>query len=60
MGKPRLLPTPPFSIGRELAFDPLTYSGFTGYAQKEWLLRVQTAILSFLMAMGGGKNNKVS
>ncbi|MDR9837810.1 ornithine carbamoyltransferase [Herbaspirillum huttiense] len=49
MGKPRLLPTPPFSIGRELAFDPLTYPGFTGYAQKEWLLRVQTAILSFLL-----------
>jgi ornithine carbamoyltransferase len=45
MGSPKLLPTPPFSIGRELAFDPLTYAGFVGYAQKELLVPVQRAIL---------------
>ncbi|HSW04965.1 ornithine carbamoyltransferase [Aquabacterium sp.] len=45
MGHPRLLPTPPFSIGRELSFDPLAYAGFVGYQQKELLLPVQTAIV---------------
>ena len=45
MGQPKLLPTPPFAIGRELAFDPLHYPGFTGYRQKELLLPVQKAIL---------------
>jgi ornithine carbamoyltransferase len=48
MGHPRLMPTPPFSIGRELAFDPLTYSGFVGYQQKELLLPVQKAIMSYV------------
>lgn len=48
MGHPKLLPTPPFSIGRELAFDPLTYSGFTGYKQKELLLPVQRAIIDYV------------
>lgn len=47
MGNPRLLPTPPFTIGRELAFDPATYSGFTGYRQKELLAPVQAAILRY-------------
>ncbi len=45
LGEPLLLPTPPFSIGRELAFDPLTTKNFTGYAQKRALLDVQKAIL---------------
>jgi ornithine carbamoyltransferase len=45
MGQPKLLPTPPFTIGRELAFDPLHYPGFAGYRQKELLLPVQRAIL---------------
>ena len=45
MGRPRLLPTPPFSIGRELSFDPCSYAGFTGYAQKKVLVPVQKAIL---------------
>ncbi len=49
MGNPKLLPTPPFSIGRELAFDPLDYDGFMGYAQKGDLLSVQRAILSHLL-----------
>jgi hypothetical protein len=49
MGKPKLLPTPPFSIGREIALDPLQYKGFMGYEQKIDLLTVQKAILSYLM-----------
>ena len=50
MGKPKLLPTPPFSVGREIALDPLLYKGFMGYEQKLDLLTVQKAILSHLMA----------
>jgi ornithine carbamoyltransferase len=50
LGDPKLLPTPPFSIGREIAFDPLQYQGFMGYEQKIDLLLVQKAILSYLMA----------
>ena len=49
MGKPKLLPTPPFSIGLEMALDPLQYKGFMGYEQKIDLLTVQKAILSYLM-----------
>lgn len=49
MGYPRLLPTPPFSIGRELAFDPLSYAGFVGYEQKKLLLPVQKAILCHVL-----------
>jgi ornithine carbamoyltransferase len=48
MGYPKLLPTPPFSIGRELSFDPLTYFEFVGYKQKELLLPVQRAIVRFV------------
>jgi len=50
MGNPKLLPTPPFSIGREIDFDPVHYKGFMGYEQKIDLLTVQKAILSYLMA----------
>jgi ornithine carbamoyltransferase len=49
MGNPKLLPTPPFTIGRELTFDPLAYVGFVGYKQKELLLPVQKAILRYLL-----------
>ena len=49
LGNPKLLPTPPFSIGKEVSFDPLTYSGFLGYEQKSILLSVQRAILAYLM-----------
>jgi ornithine carbamoyltransferase len=49
MGHPKLLPTPPFSLGREIAFDPVQYKGFMGYEQKIDLLAVQKAILSYLM-----------
>jgi ornithine carbamoyltransferase len=45
MGNPKLLPTPPFTIGRELSFDPCGYGGFTGYEQKQLLVPVQAAIL---------------
>ena len=48
LGSPSLLPTPPFSIGRELAFDPLNDAGFTGYDQKRLLLPVQKAILRYV------------
>lgn len=50
MGHPKLLPTPPFSIGHEIALDPLHDKGFMGYEQKMALLPVQKAILSYLMA----------
>jgi len=49
MGNPVLLPTPPFSIGRELEFDPLSYPRFAGYSQKALLLPVQKAILRYLL-----------
>jgi ornithine carbamoyltransferase len=49
LGNPLLLPTPPFTIGEELAFDPLTYPGFVGYRQKEWLLPVQQAVVAYFL-----------
>lgn len=49
MGQPLLLPTPPFSIGLELAFDPVTYAGFVGYRQKDFLLPVQRAIVRWAL-----------
>jgi ornithine carbamoyltransferase len=52
MGDPKLSPTPPFLIGRELAFDPLTYAGFVGYQQKDLLLPVQKAILRYALDDG--------
>lgn len=48
MGSPPLLPTPPFSIGKELLFDPRDYAGFAGYGQKKLLVSVQKAILHYL------------
>ena len=48
MGRPILLPTPPFTIGREVDFDPLTYGNFAGYDQKLYLLKVQTAIIRYV------------
>jgi ornithine carbamoyltransferase len=47
MGRPALLPTPPFTIGREVLFDPVAYAGFVGYEQKQLLLPVQKAILRY-------------
>lgn len=49
LGQPALLPTPPFGIGRELAFDPVTAPGFVGHAQKQLLLPVQQALLRHLL-----------
>ncbi|MES2613554.1 MAG: ornithine carbamoyltransferase [Pseudomonadota bacterium] len=49
MGHPVLLPTPPFSIGCELAFDPVLYPRFAGYEQKKLLLPVQKAIIRHLL-----------
>jgi len=45
LGNPKLLPTPPFYIGKEVGFDPVAYAGFVGYEQKRVLLSVQRAIL---------------
>lgn len=50
MGSPVLLPTPPFQVGRELRFDPRSYPGFAGYAQKQLLLPVHKAILRHVAA----------
>lgn len=49
MGSPALLPTPPFTLGRELTVDPVAYPGFVGYAQKELLLPVQRAIVRWAL-----------
>jgi ornithine carbamoyltransferase len=49
MGLPLLLPTPPFTIGQELDFDPLTYANFAGYEQKLCLLKVQKAIIRYVI-----------
>ena len=47
MGSPALLPTPPFTIGREVLLDPVAYQGFVGYEQKKLLIPVQKAILRY-------------
>jgi ornithine carbamoyltransferase len=49
LGEPRLLPTPPFSIGRELGFDPVA-ERFVGYRQKLALLPVQRAVITDCLA----------
>lgn len=49
MGNPVLLPTPPFTVGAELTFDPLTYPHFAGYSQKAALLDVQKAIIRWAL-----------
>ena len=49
MGLPLLLPTPPFTIGEELDFDPITYANFAGYDQKLYLLKVQKAIIRYVI-----------
>lgn len=53
LGTPALLPTPPFTLGRELAVDPAAYPGFVGYAQKALLLPVQMAIVRWLLEGAG-------
>lgn len=49
MGLPLLLPTPPFTIGEELDFDPTTYTNYSGYEQKLYLLKVQKAIIRYVI-----------
>ena len=49
LGHPRLLPTPPFTIGQELNFDPTQVDNFIGYEQKYSLLAVQRAIILFFL-----------
>lgn len=49
MGNPVLLPTPPFTVGKEIQFDPVTYNFFAGYAQKSCLLDVQKAIIRWAL-----------
>ncbi|MGA1327590.1 MAG: ornithine carbamoyltransferase [Rubrivivax sp.] len=49
LGSPALLPTPPFTIGAELAFDPAPHPRFVGYHQKQWLLPVHRAILRWAL-----------
>ena len=51
LGEPKLLPTPPFTIGQELSFDPVIHDAFIGYDQKVLLLKVQQAILTFLIGV---------
>ncbi|MEN9763727.1 MAG: hypothetical protein RI906_3553 [Pseudomonadota bacterium] len=49
MGKPALLPTPPFSVGGEMLFDPASYPEFVGYEQKSLLVPVQKAVITHLL-----------
>lgn len=49
LGNPVLLPTPPFTVGKELGFHPSGYKGFSGYEQKKLLLPVQKAVIAFLL-----------
>ena len=49
LGQPRLLPTPPFHIGREWAIDPAAHPAFLGHAQKQAQLAVQRALLAHLL-----------
>lgn len=54
LGNPALLPTPPFTLGRELTVDPVAYPGFVGYQQKELLLPVQAAIIRWALGAATG------
>ena len=49
LGEPFLLPTPPFTIGKEILFDPVKAQKFVGYKQKKLLLYIQSAILLFFL-----------
>ena len=53
LGHPKLLPTPPFTIEKEVGFDPVLYSEFCGYEQKQSLVSVQAAILHYLLVYWG-------
>lgn len=50
LGSPVLIPTPPVSVGKEVAFAPIEYANFAGYAQKQLLLPVQESIISHFLS----------
>ncbi len=50
IGRPVLLPTPPFTVGKELLIDPVEYDNFSGYDQKSYLLNVQKGIISWALS----------
>jgi arylsulfatase A-like enzyme len=52
MGLPLLLPTPPFTIGEELDFDPISYANFAGYDPKT-IPHARGFERSFSMLFGG-------
>ena len=56
LGEPVLLPTPPVSVGRELAEPLSAYPTFAGYQQKAWLLPVQRAIILHLLVDHAGSS----
>lgn len=49
LGEPKLLPTPPVTVGNEIAFSPSTRSLFVGYEQKSLLLPIQKSLVSYLL-----------
>ena len=49
VGNPLVLPTPPVSVGKELAQSLTQTPKFVGYQQKGLLLPVQKAIISYLL-----------
>ena len=58
MGQPALLPMPPFTLGRELAVDPVQYAGFVGYEQKRALLPMQIAIVRWCLTCARGEGGR--
>ncbi|MDX2004121.1 MAG: hypothetical protein SFU83_02495 [Meiothermus sp.] len=56
LGNPKLLPTPPFFVGKELAFDPVPSGHFVGYLQKQQLLEVHRAVLVYLLEGASGED----
>ncbi|MZI95770.1 ornithine carbamoyltransferase [Vibrio sp. CAIM 722] len=54
LGHPEFLPVPPVTVGKEMIFEPNTYSRFSGYDQKRWLLPVQAAVIHYLMMHSEG------
>lgn len=49
IGDPLLIPTPPVTIGNELAAPLCDMKDFVGYAQKELLIPVQQEIITYLL-----------
>ena len=49
LGDPKLLPTPPVTVGNEFSFSPNNSELFVGYEQKSLLLPVQKSLVSYLL-----------